>query len=96
MRSLISDYRLLKQESEKFNLNFRALCFTRIISQCPMFFQHYTHWFRMLCNTQIQRLSGLWYSAEYSTFSISDEVDKYRLTVAVYSDPTSDTKMSYY
>jgi len=46
--------------------------------------------------TQIQRTSGLWYSAEYSTFSVSDEVGKYRLTVAEYSDPTSDTKMSYY
>ena len=50
----------------------------------------------MLCNTQIHRTSGLWYSAEYSTFSISDEVSQYRLTVAEYSDPTSDTKMSYY
>jgi len=45
---------------------------------------------------QIRRTSGLWYSAEYSTFSISDEVGKYRLTVAEYSEPTSDTKVSYY
>jgi len=33
------------------------------------------------CDIQIQRLSGLWYSAEYSTFSISDEAGKYRLSV---------------
>jgi len=45
---------------------------------------------------QVHRTSGLWYSAEYSTFSISDEVGKYQLTVAEYSDPTSDTKLSYY
>jgi len=39
---------------------------------------------------QIQRTSGLWYSAEYSTFSISDEVGKYRLTVAGYSGDAGD------
>jgi len=49
-----------------------------------------------LCNAQIQRDTGLWYSAEYLTFFISDEASKYQLTVAEYSDPTSDTKMPYY
>ena len=44
----------------------------------------------MIDCTQIQRASGLWYSAEYSTFSISDEVGKYRLTVAGYSGDAGD------
>ena len=39
---------------------------------------------------QIRRKSGLWYSAEYLTFSISDEVGKYRLTVAGYSGDAGD------
>ena len=39
---------------------------------------------------QIQRTDGLWYWAEYSTFSISDEVGKYRLTVAGYSGDAGD------
>ena len=39
---------------------------------------------------QIQRDTGLWYSAEYSTFSISDEVGQYRLTVAGYSGDAGD------
>ena len=39
---------------------------------------------------QIQRTSGLWYSAEYSTFSISDEVGNYTLTVAGYSGDAGD------
>ena len=38
----------------------------------------------------MQRTSGLWYSAEYSTFSISDEIGKYRLTVAGYSGDAGD------
>ena len=39
---------------------------------------------------QIQRTGGQWYWAEYSTFSISDEVGKYQLTVAGYSGDSSD------
>jgi len=39
---------------------------------------------------QIQRTDGLWYSAEYSTFSISDEVGQYQLTVAGYSGDAGD------
>jgi len=46
----------------------------------------------LLCRDceQIQRDTGLWYSAEYSTFSISDEVGKYQLTVAGYSGDAGD------
>jgi len=40
----------------------------------------------VLCDClQIQRTDGQWYWAEYSTFSISDEVGKYQLTVDGYS-----------
>ena len=39
---------------------------------------------------QIKRTNGLWYSAEYSTFSITDEVGKYQLTVAGYSGDAGD------
>jgi len=46
-----------------------------------------------MCNGQIQRDTGLWYSAEYSTFSISDETDGYRLTVDGYS---GDYNNNYY
>jgi len=35
--------------------------------------------------SQIERDTGLWYSAEYSTFSISDEAGEYQLTAAWYS-----------
>jgi len=42
---------------------------------------------------QIQRTSGLWYSAEYSTFSISDEASKYRLTVDGYSGDAVNAMM---
>jgi len=42
---------------------------------------------------QIQRTTGLWYSAEYSTFSISDEVGKYRLTVDGYSGDAGNALM---
>jgi len=51
---------------------------------------------RMVCYTermwawQIQRPDGLWYWAEYSTFSVSDEVDQYRLTVDGYSGDAGD------
>ena len=40
--------------------------------------------------SQIHHTNGLWYSAEYSTFSISDEVGKYRLPVAGYSGDAGD------
>jgi len=36
----------------------------------------------------------LWYSAEYSTFSISDEVGKYQLTVDGYSGEAGDALMT--
>jgi len=39
---------------------------------------------------QIQRDTGLWYSAEYSTFSVSDEAGKYLLTAAGYSGDAGD------
>ena len=39
---------------------------------------------------QIRRTDGLWYWAEYSTFSISDEIGKYQLTVAGYCGDAGD------
>ena len=39
---------------------------------------------------QIQRTSGLWYSAEYSTFSITDEIGKYQMAVTGYSGDAGD------
>ena len=47
-----------------------------------------------ICNTQVQRDTGLWQSAEYSTFSISDEVGKYQLTVAGYSGDAGDAMLA--
>jgi len=35
----------------------------------------------------------MWYSAEYSTFFISDEAGKYRMTVAGYSEDAGDAIM---
>ena len=42
----------------------------------------------------MQRTDGLWYWAEYSTFSISDEVGKYQLTVDGYSGDAGNTMMT--
>jgi len=38
-------------------------------------------------------IDGQWYWAEYSTFSISDEADKYRLTVDGYSGTAENALM---
>jgi len=38
----------------------------------------------------MERTDGLWYWAEYSTFSISDEVGQYQLTVDGYSGDAGD------
>ena len=39
---------------------------------------------------QVQHHNGLWYWAEYSTFSLADEAGKYRLSVAGYSGDAGD------
>ena len=39
---------------------------------------------------QIQRDTGLWYSVEYSSFSVGPEADKYRLSVSGYSGDAGD------
>ena len=39
---------------------------------------------------QIQRDTGLWYSVEYSSFSVGPETDKYRLSVSGFSGDTGD------
>jgi len=39
---------------------------------------------------QIQRDTGLWYSVEYSSFSVGPETDKYRLGVSGFSGDTDD------
>jgi len=45
----------------------------------------------------VQRTSALWYSAEYSTFSISDEAGSYQLTVDGYSgDYSNNNNNNYY
>jgi len=43
---------------------------------------------------QIHRNNGMWYSAEYSTFSISDEVGQYQLTVDGYSGDAGNALMN--
>jgi len=39
---------------------------------------------------QIHRDTGLWYSAEYSSFSLGPEADFYRLSVSGYSGDAGD------
>ena len=45
---------------------------------------------------QIQRETDLWEWAEYATFSISDEADFYRLSVAGYSGDNNNNNYYYY
>jgi Fibrinogen beta and gamma chains, C-terminal globular domain len=40
---------------------------------------------------QIQRMTNIWYSAEYSSFSISDETSGYRLNASGYVGNAGDT-----
>jgi len=42
----------------------------------------------------MQRTDGLWYWAEYSTFSITGEADKYRLSVDGYSGNASNAMVT--
>ena len=39
---------------------------------------------------QVQLTDGLWYWAEYSTFSLADDAGKYLLSVAGYSGDAGD------
>ena len=38
----------------------------------------------------MKRTTGKWYSVEYSSFSVSSEADKYRLSVSGFSGDTGD------
>ena len=50
-----------------------------------------------MCNCgQVQYENGLWYWAEYSTFSLADEAGKYRLSVAGYSGDAGDAMAASY
>jgi len=52
-----------------------------VASRCPFLSR--------LC-FQIQRDTGLWYSVEYSSFSLGPEADKYRLSVSGFSGDEGD------
>jgi len=45
---------------------------------------------RCVFTFQIQRDTGLWYSVEYSSFSVGAETDKYRLSVSGFSGDAGD------
>ena len=44
---------------------------------------------------QIERDSGLWYSVEYSSFSLGPEADKYRLSISGFSGDVGDAMAAH-
>ena len=48
------------------------------------------HLSKAACVFQFRRTTGLWYSGEYSSFSVGPETDKYRLSVSGFSGDSGD------